>query len=364
MTLGNEFNSKTILKNDAHLYEVRFKMSKKGFLADILFNKLNFITLPITNILRPKVFCVLAYHRVFSLPDSDYPFSSGTISASPEEFDRQMKFVSKNFHVINFKILSDLILSGEEVPNNLLIITFDDGYADNYELAFSTLQKYNLTATIFLTTSNIDSGEIFWYDKLHYILRKTSQKMVTFDSGKYTIKIEDMSRHKAIESANKIFNSVSNKDRLRFFQQLEEQSEVTILHNHLKLANPLNWHKIKEMSKYGIEFGSHTISHPYLSNMSNDEIMYELVTSKKSIQEKLGIEVKSISYPFGSYNKEVMECAKISGYQFGIAYEHNTWRFDRMQTYAIPRIHVEPDVGYSLFQANLLFPQLFVRPGL
>jgi peptidoglycan/xylan/chitin deacetylase (PgdA/CDA1 family) len=343
----------------------RTGMSKKGFLANILFGKLGFLTLPISGLRRAKgkILPVLAYHRVNLLPGADYPFSGGTISAGPDEFDRQMAFVSRRFDVINFGILSELLSSGAALPANPLIITFDDGYADNYDVAFKILLKYKLTATIFVSTSFIDSGEPFWHDKLHYILRSTLRKIVTFDSGRYKVTINHAKRHEAIESISHIFGSVPDKDRVRFFQELEEQSKVDMPPDLLKLVAPLNWGRIREMSACGIEFGSHTVSHPHLSRMTEDEIMSELVTSKAVIREKAGVEVISVAYPFGSYNETVMKCAKRSGHRFGIAYEHDVWRLDKTDVFAIPRIHVERDVASSLFQANLLLPWIFVKHG-
>jgi peptidoglycan/xylan/chitin deacetylase (PgdA/CDA1 family) len=338
-------------------------MNKKILLANLLFGKLNLIIMPIANAIRPKVFYLLAYHRVFPLPADDYPFSKEIISVCPEEFQRQMGFVAQNYDVINFNILSNLISSDTPLPKYPLIITFDDGYFDNHDFAFNILRKFNLTATVFLTTSNIDSGEPFWYDEMYYILQNTSKSIITFDSGKHVIPIDATNRSNAIESISNLFGTVSNNDRQRLYHQLKEQADVEMTLSHKELVKPLNWHQIKEMSKYGIEFGSHTANHPYLANTTDDEIMHELATSKESIQKNLGLEIKSVAYPFGSYSDKVMECVRKSDYEFGIAYKHDIWRFDKSNKYGIPRIHVETDVNFNLFQANLLLPQVFVKYG-
>jgi hypothetical protein len=211
-------------------------MSKKEFLANILFNRLGPAILPVSRCFRSKRLPVLAYHRINSLPDPDYPFSSGTITATPEEFDKQMAFVSNHFTAINFGILSDLLSSAKPLPSNPIIITFDDGYEDNYTEAWPILKHHNLTATIFISTSYIDSGELFWYDKMHYMFRKTSQPKLTLESGKHVINIPDNNRLEAIESVNRIFFTASNKDRLRLFQEIEDQSQVNIADVHLQLA--------------------------------------------------------------------------------------------------------------------------------
>jgi len=145
-------------------------MSKKRLLADILFRRLKYVTLPLCSLVRPRLFYVLAYHRVSPLPGPDYPFLDGTVSATPEDFEEQLRFVKKRFNVINFGTLSEIQMSGKEMPDNSLIITFDDGYADNYEIAYGLLRKYGLTATVFVSTSFVDSGQPLWFDKSAYII--------------------------------------------------------------------------------------------------------------------------------------------------------------------------------------------------
>jgi peptidoglycan/xylan/chitin deacetylase (PgdA/CDA1 family) len=337
-------------------------VSKKSLSAKILFKYLKSISLPVFTAIRPNLIYILAYHRIFPLPGKDYPFSEGTISATPEAFDQQMNFISKRFHVINFNVLSNAISSGKSIPKHSLIITFDDGYADNYEIAWSILKKHGLTATVFLATSFIDSGDLFWFDKLSYLIKSFSGNSITI--GKYSFKTRGGRKKTIRESVMKIFRSVSEKERIRFYNELDDQcNNISLPSEDFELAKPLSWSQIKEMSKGGIEFGSHTVNHPFLSNLTNAEIMSELFDSKKVIEEKLGCKIKGIAYPSGYYDHRVINCAKDCGYQFGVSYEHNVKGFNSNELFNIPRIHVETDVDYNLFQANLLFPQLFVRFG-
>ena len=325
-----------------------------------MFSWLKYISLPIFSIIRADFFYVLAYHRIFPLPGHDYPFDEGTISAIPRDFEKQILFIKKRFHVINFSMLSDILSSNKPIPNNLLIITFDDGYADNHEIAFKILEKHRLTAVIFLSTSFINTGELFWFDKLTCMIKKIPQSCITFDSGKYSFEVTNSNRKQIRESIMDLFLTISNKERLRFLEQLEQQSKIKITPNDLELAKPLNWHQIKEMSDAGIEMGSHTVSHPFLVNLSPEDIMYELAESKRLIEEKISKQIKCIAYPAGYYDQRVVELAKICGYKFGVSYEHNVKKFNKNRLFTIPRIHVELDVNYSLFLASLLFPHLFV----
>lgn len=336
-------------------------MSKKTLLADILFRMLGIVTVPVCSAFRRKFFYVLAYHRVHPLPGPDYPFLDGIVSASPESFEAQLRFLQNRFNVINFNDLSGLMSSGAEVPDNSLVITFDDGYADNYEVAFKLLKSFGLTATVFVSTSFVDSGQPLWFDKSAYIIKAIPEGTVTLDSGKYEFEVAENNREQIIASVRDLFVAHSNEDRLRWLGQLEDQSGVSYDSEHLELVKPLTWDQIKEMSDNGIEIGSHTVSHPYLTRLSGDAMEFELSESKRVIEEKTGKTVRSIAYPAGAFDRNVQECARQWGYEFGISYKHEVREFTREDAFAIPRIHVETDVSLPLFQANLLMPRLFVR---
>lgn len=338
-------------------------MSKKALSAKILLKYFKPISLPILTSIRPKVLYILAYHRIFPFPGKNYPFAESTISATPEEFDKQMEFVRKRFNVINFDTISNAISSGKPLPKKSLIITFDDGYGDNYEIAFEIIRKHKLTATIFLSTYFIDTGKPFWFDKLSYIIKKMPQGPITFGSGKYIFEVTDKNREEIRKSVVKLLRTVTNEERLNLLSQLEQQSKIVVPKDDLELAKPLDWRQIREMSDEGIEIGSHTITHPFLTKLTRDEIIYELAESKKIIEDKTGTQVKSIAYPNGDYNQTVIYCAKECGYEVGISYEHNFIDINKYQPFSLPRIHVELDVTYPLFQANILFPQVFVKYG-
>lgn len=332
---------------------------KKRLLADILFRKLRCASLPCFSFGGNHLLYVLAYHRLAPQHCRNYPFSKGTISATLDDFDKQMRFVSKRFNVIGFEELSKCISSGRSLPENSLIITFDDGYADNYEIAWEVLKRYELTATIFLAVSSVETSTLFWFDKLSYMMNKFSGKSIKI--GEHVFKPKNDNREMVRESVMALFSSVSEQERLGLFAEMERQCNIRVQPEDSTLPKPLSWKQIDEMSKGGMEFGSHTMSHPFLENLSEEEIMYELRESKLVIERSINKEVKAVAYPSGSYDRRVLYCAKKCGYQFGVSYENNVREFDRDRTFEIPRIHVETDVDYSQFQANLLLPGLFLK---
>ena len=184
---------------------------------------------------------ILCYHKI------DY-YHGGlkSICVSPETFDRQMKFlVERGYRTVSLTELITLLNKKKGIPRKIFVITFDDGYENNYKYAFPILKKYNFTATIFVTAGYI--GKSYKYP------------------GQPTEK-------------------------------------------HLTRK------QIKEMNNY-FEFGSHSLSHPKLTKISQKKLVFELQESKKIIEKIVGKQVNHFCYPFGNYDESVKETLKPTGYR-------------------------------------------------
>lgn len=286
---------------------------------------------------------ILAYHRVFEKEDN-FIFDDGVMSCSPEEFEDQMKFCKENFNIINFSLLNRHFEKRETLQKNSLIITFDDGYRDNYTNALPILKKYNIPATIFLAVKNIETGENFWWDKVSYYMKS---------QGKQEPDIKNLLRSLKL---------CSNNERIEVIESIRKSSKIL---SRTIERQVLTWEEIKEMSHKGIEFGSHTMTHPILSRLEDkNEIVYELKQSKKIIEDKLQKEVVVFSYPVGredSFNQGVKDILNEAGYSFAVNYIHGVNyinnRFDR---FSLKRFDID-QISLERFKAKLAFPKLFKR---
>ena len=102
---------------------------------------------------------ILTYHRVIPEPDEFFP------SMSVDGFERQMEYLASSCHVM---ALSEAVEAIEQraVPNNAVVITFDDGYRDNYDYAYPILRSLSLPATIFLSSGVVGTDGILWHDRV------------------------------------------------------------------------------------------------------------------------------------------------------------------------------------------------------
>ncbi len=297
---------------------------------------------------------ILCYHRVANIDSENFVFDEDLIDSSPKIFEKQIRFISKHFNVISF---SDLL--NNMIPKNPLIITFDDGYKDNYKIAFPVLKKYGLKATIFLVTSAIDRKNILWWDRVAYMIKNTNLKECKLQLNDCVYNF-DISNHdkkrQAIREIIKMLKGIDNALKDKIIQELEQSLKVRI-DKALFYKQYLTWEEIKDMEKFGIEFGSHSCTHPILENISYTEMRKELLNSKKRIETILNQPCIVFSYPNGNYNVLVKDAVKDCGYKLACSYDYGVNSQDS-DPLAFKRISTHIGLNPLIFLMNLIFPKL------
>lgn len=338
------------------------KLSKKERLARLL-------TQPIFEqlLLKRKLnrLSLLAYHSI--QPEmTKYPFNAEIISAFPDVFEKQLAFLKRHFNVINFAQLAELSQDNgrylaSDLPPNSLILTFDDGYADNLHVAAPMLKAHDLTAVVYVATDYIDNGAIFWFDELAYLMKRMPTGPLNLGGGLFRIDVKSQDRERERRALGQFLQTVNDSERIKILEEFRTHSTVVVQQDDLPLAKPLTWSEVQKLTECGIEIGSHTMSHGFLDSMSSEEIKLQVIGSKARIEEVLSRPVLSFSYPNGNFNTRVRQAVVDAGYRFAVSYQHGVCtRFEQDQ-FLLPRLHVETDVSMSLFKANLLLPELFAR---
>ncbi|MBW1678997.1 MAG: polysaccharide deacetylase family protein [Deltaproteobacteria bacterium] len=274
--------------------------------------------------IRQKIFknfrlIILMYHRVDE-PTADY----FNLCVPPSNFEKQMRYLKKNYRVISLKTLAQYIRSKKSLPDDCVVITFDDGYRDNHTNAYPILKKYGLPATIFLTIGYINNNELPWWDRLARIVEEGRKKIVNLDlpaeicperikkplseifSGETAIS------KKKINSLASLFKEVSEDQKNLTLNYLEEK-----ILPPMESSEMLSWTQIKEMSNNNISFGSHTFTHPILTKVDADRAKYEILISRIELERKIGKHFFCFSYPNGTeqdFNEEIIKMVEESGY--------------------------------------------------
>jgi peptidoglycan/xylan/chitin deacetylase (PgdA/CDA1 family) len=291
---------------------------------------------------------ILMYHRVLSENDPDRRIVQPGLYVGKEVFEKQMAFLSRRFKVISLGQLNQAILSKDSEPGNYAVVTFDDGWRDNYENAFPVMNRHNIPATIFLATDFIGTRNILWFylagmvlekaklppDKLLDILRRTAtgKDMPQTAISQDPIEILKALDHDSIMAVVREISSVAGID------------EDNLISGDNRM---LNWDQVIEMTRGGIEFGSHGCSHRILTGLSASEVKEELIHSKKIIEEKLGRIITLFSYPNGDYSAEIQTIVKEAGYACAVVTVGNDDNNNGIDILGLRRIGVHHDVSIS-----------------
>lgn len=220
---------------------------------------------------------ILMYH---SLDESR--LGENTV-VGPSIFKKQMEFLKKGgYKVISLEEYCQILIEKESPPRHTVIITFDDGYADNLEAA-KILKDYDYPATFFLVSDCLNKNDFLSTEDINFLLKKTKVKI-----------------------------------------------------------------------------GSHTLSHSYLPSLSLSQIKKEIYQSKKDLKERFNQNIKTISYPVGGFNEEVLKTVKDSGYLCACTTNRGVSR--TLNRFALRRIKItNKDLGFHLWRKASGFYQIFER---
>lgn len=260
-----------------------------------------------------NVISILMYHGCWpGNIDAELKYYAGK-HIEPLEFENQLKLIRKYCSPVS---LLD-VLYKNNVPPNAVVITFDDGYRNNFQYAFPLLKKYHVPATIFVTTGFVDRKHFLWTDRLAFMIINSMRNDIV-NLKKYNIVLRLGSKK------DRIFSIVSSKQQLKDCPEDERIEALDKIEDELSIRydwgvvppilQPLTWDEIREMKHSNfVEIGSHTVSHPILSQCNYEKQCYEMKTSRDRISEELGNDCILFAYPNGErsdYTKDTIRLLK------------------------------------------------------
>ncbi|MGD0295101.1 MAG: polysaccharide deacetylase family protein [Terracidiphilus sp.] len=299
------------------------------------------------------ILLVLCYHRIGNRDEA--LFDPGVYSATADQLNSQVAYLKQHCSLVTLEEAMEFVNGTHRArsPHCKVLITFDDGYLDNYELAFPILQSHGVQGVFFLATEMVGSTEIPWWDFIAYKLRMSRNSRFFLDYPHHlAVDIEINGFVKSLRDVLNLYKSPMNTDHTRFINDLKEQT---------KGEDPaagrrqfLNWGEAKEMFNAGMAFGSHSHSHRVLSQLSVEQQRKELTQSRVILQEQLGVCADTIAYPvggFSSYTEQTQRLAQELGYHAAFTSHGGANRPASVQRYAISRVSVG-DVSWTRFRVR------------
>jgi peptidoglycan/xylan/chitin deacetylase (PgdA/CDA1 family) len=262
---------------------------------------------------------VFNYHRIGESEKSQY---DRDLFTSEAQFDYHLSYIKRNFPVLLPRELADVILQKRRLTRLHAMITFDDGYLDNYATAFPLLKKHDLRATFFLVSTFVGTTSVPWWDEMTYLVRNTPRETMSVPSQLgVTVDLRDPDdRNHAVEIMAQAYKSKENRDSQGFLEQLRAEAQVTLPAGGRRF---LNWAEAREMAAAGMELGAHTHTHPLLGKLTAAEQKIELVQSKAILEQNMGELVTSLAYPNGrpqDFNEDTQRIAQEAGYTTAYSY--------------------------------------------
>jgi peptidoglycan/xylan/chitin deacetylase (PgdA/CDA1 family) len=301
------------------------------------------------------------------VPDVEaFDFDLDLVSASAEEFREQMLLLKRYFRPTALREVIAALASGTRLPTNSVVVTFDDGYDDNYRVAYPILRELGIPATFFVSTGHVESGQPFAYDWLvHMLLTASVPRLMLPELGIDVLlparrnERRDLARH-----VLRRMKSINAASQSALIDRLEKDWQIP-RHANDPDCRPVSWDQLREMHAAGFEIGSHGVHHHMLAKLPHAEMVEELVQSRLAIARELGAPAQSLSYPVGgdlAFDEPVMAATEAAGYLAACSYICGTNLQSSPNRFALYRLPVEHVMSLGWFAAMLTLPELMGYP--
>ena len=275
---------------------------------------------------------ILLYHRIAVLPSDPH-----ILCVTPEHFAQHLEVLRKRYHVVPLKYLAQALLDGN-LPRRAVAVTFDDGYADNLYNAKPLLERYDIPATVFVTTGQIDQEREFWWDELERLLLQPGELPQTLQlrvngsprrwqltgAAHYDEQTYRLHRSWNVERSGpgprqrlfcdlyQMLYALPPREQQHVLDQLWQWTGVGRISRptHRTLASD----ELVDLADGRlVEVGAHTVTHSVLSAISGAAQRDEIQGSKAHLENVLGHPVTSFAYPYGlrsTYTNETVAAVR------------------------------------------------------
>lgn len=310
---------------------------------------------------------IFAYHRVLDVPDDNgFKFDLALVSASVQQFREQMVLLRRKFQPIRFQDLIAALHGGPALPRHAVIVSFDDGYDDNYRLAFPVLRELDVPAMFFVATGHIDSGAPYAYDWLvHMVCVTAAERLVIAQLG------IDCALPAGIEARRVL--AATLLDRIKRCDDALQSAVISQLQLEWDMprtphpdCRPMSWEQLREMEAAGMEIGSHGVHHRMLAKLLPAQMENEVACSKAALDSNLDKPASVLAYPVGgsdAYDQLTIDAAKRAGYSAACSYIPGTNALADIAPYKLRRLAVEREMDIAWFDAMATLPELFAYPA-
>jgi|APMI01.1.fsa_nt_gi peptidoglycan/xylan/chitin deacetylase (PgdA/CDA1 family) len=260
------------------------KLTSGKYIAKMVVHGVRASAIRIERCMSQPTLSVFTYHS-FCIGKTPLGFPSLSVAM----FDRQIEFLKKSYRLVSLSEgLRSLEVGNSHQP--MAAITLDDGFSDNYHVAWPVLVRHGVPATVFVATDFIDQRRVPWPTRLQDIVNAISWRK------NRDAKFADDATYRQYQVE---LRSLPAEARFDALERIAVEHKVTSLPDRPSMT----WNQMREMHKGGVEFGSHTVFHGLLPFLTDNEVKFELEESKRRIEQELQCECRYFAYPNGDHSE-------------------------------------------------------------
>lgn len=297
---------------------------------------------------------IAMYHYVRDLQHGRYPDIKGL---DVSLFRQQIEFMKEKFSIVTMEQVMDAVLGKDNLPENAMLLTFDDGYIDNYTYVLPVLEEFNVQGSFFISGKTFTTHELLDVNKVHYVLacadicelvEDLKKEMDYFRGQEFSYpSTEELFNQYAVanrfDSREVIFvkrmlqtvlpERVRNMISSRLFEKHVGITEEVLAHE-LYLSED----QIRTMKRHGMFIGIHGYDHYWLGNLETQQMKKDISMALDVLDEFIDRKCWVMNYPYGNYNPEVLEYIKSQGACLGVTTEVRVADLERDNPLELPRL--------------------------
>jgi peptidoglycan/xylan/chitin deacetylase (PgdA/CDA1 family) len=304
---------------------------------------------------------VLNYHRVGD--HTSHPFDHALWSASGELLDGQLAVLAAEAEVIGPGEIEQA--QRERRKGRRVLITFDDGYRDNFEIAYPLLRRHRLTATFFLATDFIDHPHVAWWDEIAWMVRKASaQTLAPADWLPEPLPLDAAAADATIAALTARYKMLESDRSEPFLEHLATAAGSGRCDASVAKDMWMSWEMAREMRRGGMTIGGHTATHPVLARIPEQRQEAEIASCALRIEQEIGEPMRWFAYPVGSrdsFTAQTQEILGRRGVELAFSFYGGFARFARWQALDVRRTHVGRECKPEIMRTMLWLPRLLAR---
>lgn len=294
------------------------------------------------------------YHYTRDLKHSRYPEIKGL---DVNLFREQIAFMKSNFNIVTMEQVLKAISTKEKLPEKALLLTFDDGYADNYTVAMPVLEEYGVQGSFFIPGKTFTTHQLLDVNKIHYVLASANiynlvedlKKEMDYYRGQefQYASTEELFAKYAVASRFDIKETVFVKQMLQTVLPEKLRNIISsklfakyvgITEEQLAYELYMSEEQIRTMKRHGMFIGIHGYDHYWLGNLPVEQMENDISLALDVLDEFVDRKQWVMNYPYGNYNKDVLAYISKQGACLGLTTEVRLADIDKDNPLELPRL--------------------------